>query len=109
MNSRIFFLIFIVILFSCSAQNKEKNKIINSFEEDYPQTISLKLPISDVHDLKLSENASNIEYIKLETNPKSLIAYGGDMQFSDDYLFINNGGILKQFDQSGKFIRQINC
>jgi len=60
----------------------------------------------------MSEIVEEISYIPLETKPDCLL---GDVNpgldppvFTDDYIFIQYGSILFQFDGNGKFIRKVN-
>jgi hypothetical protein len=60
------------------------------------------------HKLKLSDIATDVEYVPLETTAKSLIGKRiGHCKLSRDYIFMIHGGIL-QFTRNGKFVRQIN-
>jgi hypothetical protein len=61
------------------------------------------------HELKLSDIAIDISYIPLETNNNVLIGNRfSQPKLTNDYIFIQTGGVLFQFDKKGKFIRKIN-
>jgi len=73
------------------------------------QEIVLDPFISNVKEISISEIASQIDYIQLETTPESFISYIYKIQTKDDKIFIldiRNPSILI-FDMSGKFIRRI--
>jgi len=94
-----------IILISCN----------NSVKEDtgarYDRDKFFTIDYEQVHENKtavpLSEIASGIEYIRLETNDKCLLHLNARYHFTDDFIFINNITHILQFDRSGKFIKQI--
>ncbi len=100
----IFFLTALLIMASCS-ESKKGGKL--SKKDDLP-VIKIRPPEGELPDLKLSEIAEDIKYIKLETTDDCLIGESG-VHYSKDskYIFINFARALYQFDTSGKFIRKI--
>ncbi len=102
----IFFLTALLIMVSCSERNKEKNQQEKT-EIGLP-VIKIRPPEGELPDLKLSEIAEDIKYIKLETTDECLLDYGVVYYSKDSkYIFINSARKLYQFDTSGKFIRKI--
>ncbi|MDR2146143.1 MAG: 6-bladed beta-propeller [Tannerella sp.] len=74
-----------------------------------PFTINLSKSREYLHVFKLTDIASEVKYIPLETNDLSLIGNRYSYpKFTKDYLYIDNGGIIMQFDMTGKFVRSIN-
>ena len=59
-------------------------------------------------DLKLSDIATQISYIPLETKDNCLIGNWFSVFCSNEFIFVENSGIILQFTSKGKFIRQIN-
>jgi hypothetical protein len=57
--------------------------------------------------LKMSEIAETIDYIALETSDKAFITQGAHFRATDNYFLLSQRGQIKQFDQSGKFIRNL--
>lgn len=55
--------------------------------------------------LKLSDVAETVEYIRLDT--AWLIRYSWDLEITDKYIFIAARDELLQYDRNGKFIRTI--
>jgi hypothetical protein len=55
----------------------------------------------------LSQVASNVEYIKLETNKDCLIGGIRECLFTDNLIFINNKDHILKFSRDGKFLQKI--
>lgn len=58
-------------------------------------------------ELKISDIASEIVYIPLETTENNLIRQIIKLYCSEDYIYVGDENGLYQFTESGKFIRQI--
>ena len=56
---------------------------------------------------KLSEIASDIEYVPLETNEECFLRSVVDYHFTEDYIFVRNYDHILMFNRRGKFIRKI--
>ena len=95
MKQIIFFLLFASNA-CCFAQNNK------------PEVIQLVNSNRYAHELKLSDIAKQVTYIPLETKDNCLIGNQYRVSFSNEFIFVNNGGVLLQFTPKGKFIRQIN-
>lgn len=64
--------------------------------------------VADKKEIKLSEVASGVKYIPLETTDESLLEQDIlDATFAGGYLFVSDYKKLLQFTLDGKFIRQI--
>ncbi|MDR2036908.1 MAG: 6-bladed beta-propeller [Bacteroidales bacterium] len=72
------------------------------------EKIEIPKPSGYNKNLKLSEIASKIDYIPLETNAKALLSDHASSTLSKDFIFTVQGGALLQFQRNGKFLRQIN-
>jgi len=91
-----YFLLLLLIVVSC--QQKSEQQIIPS----------ITVNPSEADSACLSEIASGIDMIILETDESCLIRGIQEIEKSSQYFFINDAGKrLLQFDISGKFIRQI--
>ena len=64
---------------------------------------------SNLKEVSINEIASHIEYIQLETSPKSLLGRIDKIQIKDNKIYVLDfdNALLLVFDRSGKFIRQI--
>lgn len=91
----VYFGLFLCILFSC------KHTLENGI-----QTVEVNPELSE--SISLSEIASNVEIIILETVESSLIRGITNLEITNQYIFINDAGRrVLQFDLSGNFVRQI--
>jgi hypothetical protein len=78
-------------------------------ENSVPIIIQLSNSHDHKHEFKLSEIATEVCYIPLETNINCLI--GDDFlfpKFSREHIFLEANGILFQFNKQGKYIRKVN-
>ncbi len=101
-NISCFNLLILLILFSCSG-NKEKQS------ESKQESIDVAKAFENKQELKLSQFATEVSYIKLETNPDCLIAMVGNLRLGKRYLVLSNGfqGKIFLFTRTGKFIKTI--
>ena len=93
----------VFFLFSFSLQ-KEKLRTTNPdkfFQINYETLLNKKEIIS------LSQIASNVEYIKLETNKDCVLSSAEVCYFTDSIIFIFKGGPLLKFSYNGKFLGEI--
>ena len=71
-------------------------------------TIPFAKGIADNKEIKLSEVASEIRYIPLETTAESLLEQDIlDVTIAGGYLFVCDYKKLLQFTPEGKFVRQV--
>jgi hypothetical protein len=76
-----------------------------------------RLPVIDLTGIEQSEDKGltiseiadhvNVEYIKLETTPNSMVEVAFDVQMNNRNIFIFNKTGLLMFDRNGKFIRDV--
>lgn len=95
----------LLLLTHCNSDNKTKSKEENDgkkfFEINYENDLKNKATVF------LSDIASEVKYIQLETGDKYLISGRPEYYFSDSLIFVANYDQLLVFDYSGKFVRQI--
>lgn len=98
---------FLIVIYSCG-NNTDANKAISSnkslnefFELKYEYLLERK------EEIGLSQIASNIEYIKLETNPMCVIGREVKYCFTDSLIFVSNKDHILKFSHEGKFINKI--
>jgi hypothetical protein len=90
-----------VFLFSC--RGKENKTAGNG--EFYE--INCEEAISNNREFLLSEAASDVEYIRLETNDSCLVRSGVRYLFTDEFIFIQNRDHILKFSRDGKFLHKI--
>lgn len=78
-----------------------KNVSNHFFEVKYEELLKQK------KNIKLSQIASKVEYVRLETNEKCLIYYYAEYYFTDDYIFVSNKDHILKFTSDGKFVKKI--
>lgn len=100
-------LLCMIFLMQCKsdkpAANIADNQAVLFYEIDYEKALQNKRII------KLSDIASEIRYIPLETNKKCLVVRKPYYYFSDSLILIRNSDHILAFDYSGRFIRQIGA
>jgi hypothetical protein len=111
-------LIFTLTLFSCNSKT-EKNKeqiivpkvdlsSIKIIEDKYPKLIDIDRDFKNKKELRLSDIALDIEYVKLEAGTDSYIGGGNSTIYVDNkYIYIYNQKRLLQFSRNGKFVKEI--
>jgi hypothetical protein len=99
-------LIVLILLFasSCKSKTRESGSAAGTdkfFEINYENILknSKMIPLSQV--------ASNVEYIKLETNNDCMIHRIGGCFFTDSLIFIGNRDHILKFSRDGKFLQKI--
>lgn len=93
----------ILLIQSLSAQTGNKSKLI---------ILNLAEAFSRQQEVPLSRFVNKITYVPLETKQESLISSSPNIEVSDDFVIVKNGGQSKNqillFDRNtGKFIREI--
>jgi hypothetical protein len=103
--ANIFFLV-LLFVFMVSCQSRPATK--ESFpDETKVYMVSLENTFDKTHSVQLSTIGSEIEYIPLETNRKSVLSKITKIALSEPYLFVTDKERLHQFNREGRFIRQI--
>lgn len=86
-------------IFQKATQHNLKND--KFFEIKYEDLLKQKSTI------KLSQLATNVEYIQLETNEKCMVADNAKYYFSGNYIFVKNRDHILKFSSDGKFLKKI--
>jgi len=95
-------LIIMIILLLSYTDIKNLNDKDKFFEINYENILQNKLLVP------LSQIASNVQYIKLETNPScNLYARGTKFFFVDSLIFVQNVSHVLKFSINGKFLKKI--
>jgi hypothetical protein len=99
-------LIILILLLACPCMGQTGKTASFSgpdkfFEINYEDILKNKKVVP------LSQVASNVEYIKLETNKDCLIGGIRECLFTDNLIFINNRDHILKFSRDGKFLQKI--
>ena len=100
--------LFLILIIPVSCNNP--NRVTDSEKGNsitLPYRIDIEENIKNFKSFPLSTLGQEIEYVILETSPRSLIRKINQIHFTDNYIFISDFDRLVQFDRSGKFIRQV--
>lgn len=97
----------VLIMTSCGNPPSIVSNSYDSTIVNLPYHIDLEKNLNNVRSVPISQIGEKLEYILLETSPKSLIKRIVQIAFSESYIFISDFNKLLQFDRSGKFIRQV--
>jgi hypothetical protein len=95
----------LILLTSFSCREKAKEEVFgdNSF-----YTIPFAEIVKTQSEVKLSEFATDVEFIQFENIQEALLGEIQDIQLTKDYIFVNSGrSPLVQFFRNGKYIRHI--
>lgn len=92
----------ILFLYPLGFQKEKEIKTNDFYQINYENLLKNKETIG------LSQIASKVEYINLETRDECLL-WGGVKRylFTDDFIFISNKDHILKFSRDGKFIRKI--
>lgn len=101
MNTSRFISFLVFYLSSFSAVNGQPDQLC------LPYNIDIKNNIQYVKIISLSTIGNDLLYIPLETAPECLIKSINKVLLSDSYIFVSELNRLLQFDNNGKFVRQI--
>lgn len=84
-------------------QKSTQRKLHNDkfFEIKYEEVLKQK------NTIKLSQIASEVKYIHLETNKDCMVYNNAKYYFSDNFIFVQNRDHILKFSSEGKFIKQI--
>ena len=81
--------------------------LIFQFKSDNFQVIKFEDLLKTKKIIKLSDIASDVHYIELETNENCLINRSPKYYFSDSIIFVSNRDHILKFSISGRFIKKI--
>lgn len=106
--NRIFLLIVAFAFWSCIPDKNPKNDFVSSKNATDFIIIDFSIALVNPSDLKLSDIATKIEYIPLESHPAYLIGRIEEAIIAGDYIFIlDNRNPILQFRLDGSFVRAI--
>jgi hypothetical protein len=94
--------IVIIIFLTTSCLDQESPKSSNSFK-----VLQLELSEATTKSLNLSEIASKVEYIPLQTKDSSLLDYFGDFVITKDYFFIKYELSVLKFNREGQYLNNL--
>jgi hypothetical protein len=97
--------LWMLVLMVCSCTNKQGAKNTSAFQEFF--NINLEEILGNKEQVNLSQLASNVEYIKLETNDNCMIGPTVDYFFMDSLIFVKNRDHILKFSRDGKFLKRI--
>jgi hypothetical protein len=102
------FLFFISLVFcSCNIDKNTKNEVSEKNAIDFI-TIDFSKALANSSDIQLSDIATNVEYIPLESHPDYLLGRIDDAIIAGDFIFIkDNRNPILQFRLDGSFVRTI--
>jgi hypothetical protein len=95
----LYLLFFVILLFGCSKQPKaptDSTFPVLDLSKDYPE---IKV---DIHEL------GEVEYIPLETTDESVMRVGLYHYISNDYIIVQDLGVMQIFDRKGKHITRFD-
>jgi len=87
------------LFYNPNFQTKKSND--KFFEIKYAELLNQK------NIIKLSQLASKVEYIQLETNENCLINNNAKYYFTDKFIFVSNNNHVLKFSSDGKFLKKI--
>jgi hypothetical protein len=97
--------ILLLLLFTfVSCTNREK-RIPEKI--DFPKTLHLDLSDASTDSMNLSEIATKVEYIPLQTTDSALMGYFWDFAITKDYFFIRNELSVLTFDKYGNYVNNL--
>ncbi|MHC1779763.1 MAG: 6-bladed beta-propeller [Bacteroidales bacterium] len=104
MRIKIFFLtVLLVCLYSC--KNSKTGKLVDNPDL---KTIDVGKSVGKGRIVNLSEIATDIKYIPLETNPNSLIGRGALVFYENGRIYVKFSRIVQVFNSDGKHLFTFN-
>jgi|WetSurMetagenome_2_1015567.scaffolds.fasta_scaffold117104_2 hypothetical protein len=101
-----FFTLIVLLIYSCKNNSKTDNKISEDDSTKFFE-INLEKGISNKQTIPLSQIASDVEYIVLETKEDCMVRPVVRYYFTDSLIFIRNFVHILKFSRNGKFIQRI--
>jgi hypothetical protein len=100
------FTLIVLLIFSCKNNSKTDNKISEDDSTKFFE-INLEKGFSNKQTIPLSQIASDVEYIVLETREDCMVRPVVRYYFTDSLIFIRNFDHILKFSRNGKFIQRI--
>jgi hypothetical protein len=94
-------IVILIISFSCN-NNQSRHP-----DDIFPELISINPSDALADSFCISEIATKVEYIPLETNDSSLMDTFSDFAISKDFFFIKHNLEIFLFDKNGKFVTSL--
>jgi len=104
MKRTIFIYVTIVILITSFSCNNNQSKNLDAI---FPKLISINPSDASADSFCISEIATKVEYIPLETNDSSLMDIFYDFGISKDCFFVKYNSEIFVFDKYGKFVTSL--
>jgi len=101
-----FFTLITLLIFSCKNNSKTDNKISEDDSSKFFE-INLEKGFNKNQTIPLSQIASDVEYIVLETREDCMVRPVVRYYFTDSIIFIRNFDHILKFSRNGKFIQRI--
>lgn len=93
-----------MLLFGCSGSSQDSAESIVDIDQFTTYKVDIKSTPISFFDL-----IDEVEFVRLEETPESLLGRLGDLRLSDDFMFFSGGrGEIFLFNHYGEFIRTIN-
>lgn len=100
---RISIFLFFIFLFAACKEKPKEQQLVAETEVVFPVTIDLDDLDAEREPLKLSDIATGIEYIPL--NSDSIVDRITSFQVADSFIFIEQAGRISSYMQSGRFVK----
>ncbi|HEX2970068.1 MAG TPA: 6-bladed beta-propeller [Bacteroidales bacterium] len=97
-------ILFCILQFACGINNR---KDLTEISAESFFTINYEQALENKKELRLSEIASDVEYVRLETNDSCLLRPVVNYFFTDSLIFVQNFDHILKFSRNGKFIQKI--
>jgi len=101
-----FFTLIALLIFSCKNNSGTDNKISEDDSTKFFE-INLEKVFNKNQTIPLSQIASEVEYIVLETREECMVRPVVRYYFTDSIIFIKNFDHILKFSRNGKFIQRI--
>ena len=98
--------LFIVVLI-CSCTNRKGIKKDSASDKFFD--INFEQALTNKQELRLSQMASDVEYIKLETGDDFMVRPVVRYFFTDSLIFVSNNYEILKFSRDGKFLKKIGA
>ena len=99
---RISCLYLLVLFFVNGCQSSDERAAVSDIDNIY--FLDIVSSIENKVDLNISDIASDISYIQLETTAKNGISQIRKVQFTENFIFVSDVNGLYQFTAEGRFI-----
>ena len=99
--------ILMIVVLICSCTNRKGIK--NDSASDKFFEINFEQALTNKQELRLSQMASDVEYIKLETGDDFMVRPVVRYFFTDSLIFVSNNYEILKFSRDGKFLKKIGA